>query len=360
MSDSIITTKHGKNWSSLAGLQFFLLLIAMVVAGCNPDERDDSGDSFDREAFLINTADNLIIPAYEEAVVSAENLCIALWDGTLDDARVALKECAVKWQAVAPFDFGPAMNRGLLSTSNTHPCDSLDVDEDVLTGNLVPGLPSTLDRTGLPALDYLLHKGEWNAERLQHATFLANHLHDELQAVYDSWVAGYRDDFVSRTGTDIGSGIGMMLNAFNRTYEGNVRKGKLGLPAGVFSFTGSPKPHLTEAYHAGDWSVDLLYEAMLATERIYLGGEGVGLDDYLQSLGDVSYGIELDAEIKAQLAAAQAAVLTLEDPLSEYVVTNQPAALDVYSELQALVILLKVDMMSALGVLVTYQDTDGD
>ena len=360
MSDSIITTKHGKNWSSLAEFQFFLLLIATLVAGCNPDEQDNSGDSFDREAFLINSADNLIIPAYQEAVVSAENLCIALWDGTLDDARVALKECAVKWQAVAPFDFGPAMDRGLLSTTNTHPCDSLDVDEDVLTGNLVPGLPSTLDRTGLPALDYLLHKGEWNVQRLQHATFLANHLHDELQAVYDSWVADYRDDFVSRTGTDMGSGLGMMLNAFNRTYEGNVRKGKLGLPAGVFSFTGNPKPHLTEAYHAGDWSIDLLYEAMLATERIYLGGEGVGLDDYLQSLGDVSYGTELDAEIKDQLAAAQAAVLTMENPLSEFVVTNQPAALDVYSELQALVILLKVDMMSALGVLVTYQDTDGD
>ena len=68
----------------------------------------------------------------------------------------------------------------------------------------------------------------------------------------------------------------------------------------------------------------------------------------------------MDAEIKAQLAAAQAAVLTMENPLSEFVVTNQPAALDVYSELQSLVILLKVDMMSALGVLVTYQDTDGD
>ncbi|MAI22502.1 MAG: hypothetical protein CL828_00435 [Crocinitomicaceae bacterium] len=360
MGRSILKENIGMNWGSFMGLQFFLLFMVLVLAGCNPDEQDEPGDSFDREAFLINAADNLIIPAYSEAVVSAENLCIALWDGTLEQSRAALKECAMKWQAVALFDFGPAVGRNLLGTTNSHPCDSLDVDEDVMNGNVVPGLPSTLDRTGLPALDYLLHKGEWNADRLQHATFLANHLHDELQAVHDSWVTEYRDDFVSRTDTDIGSGLGMMLNAFNRTYEGNVRKGKLGLPAGVFSFSGNPAPQLAEAYHAGDWSVDLLQEAMLATERIYLGGEGIGLDDYLQSLGDVSYGTELDAEIKAQIAAAQAAVLTLDDPLSEYVVSNQPAALDVYSELQALVILLKVDMMSALGVLVTYQDTDGD
>ncbi|HBP46048.1 MAG TPA: hypothetical protein DD635_09090, partial [Flavobacteriales bacterium] len=253
-----------------------------------------------------------------------------------------------------------AINRGLLTTTNTHPCDTIEIEEDILNGNLVPGLPTTLDRTGLPALDYLLHKGEWNADRLLHASYLAGYLHDELQAVLDSWVDGYRDDFVSRTGTDIGSGVGMMLNAFNRTYEGNVRKGKLGLPAGVFSFSGNPKPHVVEAYHAGDWSIELLDEAMSATERIYMGGDGVGLDDYLQFLGDVSYGTELDAEIKAQLAAAQAAVLTLEDPLSDFVVENQPAAIDVYSELQSLVILFKVDMMSALGVIVTYQDTDGD
>ncbi|MBN31757.1 MAG: hypothetical protein CL845_07195 [Crocinitomicaceae bacterium] len=349
-----------KNWGSLMGLQFFLFFILVVFAGCNPDDQEANGDSFDREAFLINTADNLIIPAYQDAVVAAEDLCSALYDGTLEEARAALKECSMKWQAAAPFDFGPAINRGLLTTTNTHPCDTTEIEEDILDGNLVPGLPTTLDRTGLPALDYLLHKGEWNADRLLHASYLAGYLHDELQAVLDSWVDGYRDDFVSRTGTDIGSGVGMMLNAFNRTYEGNVRKGKLGLPAGVFSFSGNPKPHVVEAYHAGDWSIELLDEAMSATERIYMGGDGVGLDDYLQFLGDVSYGTELDAEIKAQLAAAQAAVLTLEDPLSDFVVENQPAAIDVYSELQSLVILFKVDMMSALGVIVTYQDTDGD
>ena len=103
MSDSIITTKHGKNWSSLAEFQFFLLLIATLVAGCNPDEQDNSGDSFDREAFLINSADNLIIPAYQEAVVSAENLCIALWDGTLDDARGSTKRVCGKMASGSSF-----------------------------------------------------------------------------------------------------------------------------------------------------------------------------------------------------------------------------------------------------------------
>jgi hypothetical protein len=50
----------------------------------------------------------------------------------------------------------------------------------------------------------------------------------------------------------------------------------------------------------------------------------------------------------------------LEDPLAEFVVNQQATSFDVYSELQALVVLWKVDMMSSLGVLITYFDNDGD
>jgi hypothetical protein len=84
------------------------------------------------------------------------------------------------------------------------------------------------------------------------------------------------------------------------------------------------------------------------------------LDDYLRSLGDTEFGQQLDADIQAQLIATEAALDQLESPLSEFVVNQQQEAFEVYAELQALVVLWKVDMMSALGVLVTYQDNDGD
>ena len=58
--------------------------------------------------------------------------------------------------------------------------------------------------------------------------------------------------------------------------------------------------------------------------------------------------------------SANTALLSLEDPLAEFVVAQQPMSFEVYAELQALVVLWKVDMMSSLGVLITYQDNDGD
>ena len=90
------------------------------------------------------------------------------------------------------------------------------------------------------------------------------------------------------------------------------------------------------------------------------GDANLGLDDYLISLGDTEFGQQLDADIQAQLMATEAALNRLENPLSEFVVDQQQEAFEVYAELQALVVLWKVDMMSALGILVTYQDNDGD
>jgi hypothetical protein len=50
----------------------------------------------------------------------------------------------------------------------------------------------------------------------------------------------------------------------------------------------------------------------------------------------------------------------MNDPLADYVVDSQDATFEVFEELQALVLLWKVDMMSSLGVLITYQDNDND
>ena len=160
--------------------------------------------------------------------------------------------------------------------------------------------------------------------------------------------------------------MGEVVTAFNRVYEGNFRKGKLGLPSGIMTFTQTPRPELVEAPHVAVWSVGFLMEGLKACALVYYGDESngatddLGLDDYLKSLGDVAYGEGLHNDIAAQLNSAETSIATMEDPLASFVVDQQAASFDVYAELQALVGLWKVDMMSSLGVLITYQDNDGD
>ena len=50
----------------------------------------------------------------------------------------------------------------------------------------------------------------------------------------------------------------------------------------------------------------------------------------------------------------------LNDPLSNEVLVNSQEVSDVYQSMQMLVPSIKVEMTSALGVLITYQDSDGD
>ena len=51
---------------------------------------------------------------------------------------------------------------------------------------------------------------------------------------------------------------------------------------------------------------------------------------------------------------------SLNDPLSNEVTTNVSGVATTYQSMQFLVPTIKVDMCAALGVLVTYQDSDGD
>ena len=368
------------------GLRFWrpvLPLLALLFAGCDPMDDDDS-QNFDRGAYLAHTADNIIVPAYADFLQRSETLSgtlNGLTAGTIDSkdidvAREALHEAYMAWQRVQLFDFGPAINRALLVTTNTFPTDTVEITEASLSSTWTGGLPGNLDSSGLPALEWLLFRGdaattatEWNDQangRLNHARRLAAFMTEEASAVVSSWTSGYRDTFVSSTGTEAGSSIGELLNAFNRVYEANIRKGKLGLPNGIITFSQTPQPGLVEAPFAAEWSVDFLAESLNACAHVYYGNanhgttEGIGLDDYLKSLGDVTYGEGLHDDIAAQLTSTATAIASLEDPLASFVVDQQAASFEVYAELQALVVLWKVDMMSSLGVLITYQDNDGD
>ena len=86
----------------------------------------------------------------------------------------------------------------------------------------------------------------------------------------------------------------------------------------------------------------------------------LGLDDYMDFTNAQQGGSLLSDVIDNQFAEIITALNGLNDPLSNEVVVNNAQGLQAYDKLQQLVPLIKVDMTSALGVLITYQDNDGD
>ena len=86
----------------------------------------------------------------------------------------------------------------------------------------------------------------------------------------------------------------------------------------------------------------------------------MGLDDYMNYVGATQNSNSLSSVINNQIDEIIEKVGQLNDPLSNEIVVNKPAVTEAYSALQQLVPYLKVDMTSALGVIITYQDNDGD
>jgi uncharacterized protein len=109
----------------------------------------------------------------------------------------------------------------------------------------------------------------------------------------------------------------------------------------------------------------LLKENLAAMENTYLGRskggtEGKGFDDYLLAINAAYNGGSLDQAIKNQFQSIQQKLDALTEPLSDNIINDAGKVNLAYIEIQKMVVLLKADLPSALGVVITYQDGDGD
>jgi predicted lipoprotein len=149
-------------------------------------------------------------------------------------------------------------------------------------------------------------------------------------------------------------------------YEFYVRRGKVGLPLGVFNgFSQLELPELVECYYSGKSTQNLVRSVnslrKYVTGSSYLNNDnGLGLDDYMDFVNAEQNSQQLSTVIDNQFLAILEELNNINGPLSEEIINNKSQITQTYQELQQLVPYMKVDMTSALGVLITYQDNDGD
>lgn len=356
--------------------------IGVLVAACDSTPPFPPSD-FQRAEMLEHVGRDIILPSYEglqDAVnaldAAAETFGASPTTESLADLRSALKEARLAWQDANLFQFGPAESVTLRSSLNTYPADEDQIEENVESGEYVLGTIENRAAAGFPALGYLLHRdsdeailtsftdGPNASNRTAYLLDNVAFIKDAVDATVEEWSAdggNYIGTFLSEenAGSDVGSSLGMLVNAFVLHYERFIRDGKVGIPAGVRS-AGVPRPTSTEAFYGG-YSAELAAANVEAVKRLFLGNtaagaDGLGFDDNLEAL-DAG---ELSTQIQADLDQAISALDSLEDPLSEQIETNNEPVVAAFTELQDVLILLKADMTSVLGITITYQDNDGD
>lgn len=355
---------------------FLFGFVLFLLNGC--DSAEEPTDSFDREAMLENITENIILTRYNTLNTAVLDLKNEIDDfnneltiTALASAQNKLQEARLAWQACSMFAFGPASMETLRASVNIYPVNTTTIQANISSGSYNLDDVSNIDTKGFPALDYLLFGvgtdqqqivdfyalgGDTLAKR-NYLSDVVQHMATKVDKVNTDW-GTYKNQFKQQSGLDVGSALGMLINEMNFDYEKHLRDAKIGIPVGIRSL-GNPQPEKTEAYYSGQ-SLPLAIEALEQLKTFYMGGNGLGLDDYLVSLDAQRNGEPLNTEIIDQFNTAISGLTGLGNPLSTTVVNNSSQANAAYDELQKLIVLLKVDLSSSIGVLITYNSNDGD
>ena len=363
----------------------FLLLLLSLAFSCKDKNKDSPKADFDRKAMLTNLGNQIIIPAYRSFQVSVNQLDSAITAfnlnpdiSKLQDLQITFKNTYRAWQLCSPFAFGPAEQEYLGINTNTFPTNIIKINTAITTGSYNLNAISNMDMKGLPGIDYLLFGiGSDNsailekytveaeaANRKKYLKDLSSDLQTKLNSVLNAWLPGggnYINTFMNAEGTDIGSSLGLLTNMIDHDLDG-LKNYKLGIPLGKQS-AGVIYPEKVEGYYCGI-SAELLWIQMKAVENIYLGkssnNDGVSYDDYLTHIDAKYNGGSLNDAIKGQFTATINKLQAVPDPLSATIINNADPANVAYKEVQKLLVLMKTDMTSSLGILITYVDNDGD
>ncbi len=368
---------------------FLIFGVLAILAACSSSDSTDDGtgsNNYNRTQLLTNWADNIIIPSYinyqskVQTLVSNANAFVAdPTEAKLQTARASWLEAYKAYQYVAQYNFGKAETIALNAKTNTYPTDKTGIESNVTAGGYDLSLLSQLDKQGFPALDYMINGLADNdaaivsfyttntkaAKYKTYLTELTSGLKSNIDLVVTDWNTSYRNAYIANNGTTVNSSVNITTNNFVKTLEKNVRSGKLGIPAGVFS-GGAKFPEKVEGFYKNNISKALYTTSIQASQDFFNGkhfngtASGEGLKSYLDFLNTLRSGQKLSAIINAQFATIFTASTNLNDSFSNQINTDNSKMIAAYEALQQNIVYLKLDMMQALNITVDYVDSDGD
>ncbi|XLS30339.1 imelysin family protein [Flavobacteriaceae bacterium M23B6Z8] len=365
-------------------------LTLVVLVACSSDSNDDGPtepSNFDRGVMLENWADNIIVPAYQNFSNEVTSLKAAVSDfkdapseNSLNVLRAQFTATYTAWQTVSMFEIGPAEQINLRLSVNTYPTDAAEIESNISSGTYDLALISNRNAKGFPALDYLLYgSGNTTTEIISkfssdtNSANYNNYLSDVVNdietltaQVVNNWTSSYRDTFVSNDGSSASASVDRFVNDYIFYFEKFLRAGKMGIPLGVFST--DKLPSHVESFYNKELSNDLFLEGLKATQDFFNGKafedsqQGASLRSYLDALQAQRNNTNLSNVINNQFSAARSAVEGLSGNFHEEITGAEVPTqmLLAYDEVQKIVPLLKVDMVSAMSINIDFQDADGD
>ena len=363
----------------------FFVSLLLVRCGGSDDDSSNDGEvkpvAYDRGKMLVHWADKIIIPAHNafkltltDLDTSTKTFVASPDQSNLDDLRSKWLLSYKSWQHIEMFDIGKSEEIYFKSKMNVYPIDKTWLDNNIEKGTYDLENANNYSSQGFPAIDYMLYgigaddtailnKYTANNSFTNYLTDLVNKMVSTTDLVINDWT-NYRATFVGSADNTASSSVNKLTNDFIYYYEKGLRANKVGIPAGVFS--GAPLKGNVEAFYKKDVSKDLLLEAMDASIKFFNGtsydgvSSGPSLKSYLTHLNSTKGGATLSSLVATKLETAKSQINSLSNNFVSQIESDNNKMLTAYDAIQAVVVLLKVDMLQAFNINVDYVDADGD
>lgn len=348
----------------------FLLSTLLLVSSCKDDDIKPE-QTFEKKEIMVQLADNFIVPNLSKVQTDINTLS-ATWQTFLnqstqtnfDNLKESWKNAYKSFQYVKMFDFGPFADIGYSSALGVFPSDTAQIESNVLSGASDLGSAANVSAIGFSALDYLFFQENAftnlsnSQSRKDYVSAVILKMKNETDYVVTNWPT-YSTTFKDGTGTSSTSPFSMLVNAFCKDYE-ILKTAKVGIPLGKQSL-GIQRPEYLEARNS-KFGKELMIENLKALKLLYLGNSvdgsssGKGFDDYLIALEKSSLATTIETRFDHLISEGQVWSNDM-----EFMLANSTSTLDdYYVYMQNSVVYMKTDMSSAFGILITYQDNDGD
>ena len=339
-------------------------VFTLFAVSCKKPSTAEDQPSFNKKEMLTNVADQIILPFINEFSNCVGELKskftsfeTSASESDFSALQIASFNAYLAWQKLNPFDFGPMQSNGLKGSLNTYPTDTSKVIDNVNSGNSNLSSFGNIDAVGFSSLDFLLNRV--NAfDFMREPNYLAytkkviEKIVNESGILKSGW-ASYRATFISQDGTESTSSFSQLVNEFNRDFE-ICKNAKVGIPLGKKSL-GFALPEYFEARFSGT-SKRLFEQNVTVLRTIFEGNTGKGFDDYLIHLDKAALSTQILNQFDAILSKSQ----SINGTFGQAITAESQKMEDLYLLLSQQVVNIKTDMTSAFGVLITYQDNDGD
>lgn len=343
-------------------------LICGIITAC-------SGSDFDRSLLLENTAQNLIVPAYEDFTLKTDSLNSAVLVFAqspdlkkLESVQMAWKEAIKSWKRAEVYNFGPVDEMVLKTSIDYWPTSGAGIETAIeeYEGSDDYLMRIGSNRKGLPAIEYLLFHKEpeiiirefKNENRKVYLKLLSQSLVENSRLILDRWNSGYTQEFIQASGNRPNSGITLLVNEMGYLLE-IIGMDKLEIPFGKQT-NGVPRLQMLESEYA-EISIELIRENLESLRRTFNGGEGQGFDDYLNTLDiEGEDGKQLSEVINSEYETALSILESMEGSLKETIQNDKETVQKLVDSVRKLLIYTEVDMISQLNLLDTFSDNDGD